>query len=187
LIALSATLVVLVVAIVIVVTARNRTSTTNGQGGPETTTPAQSSSSAASVVDSCVVGSWRVTSHEERVPIDNVGNVTFTGGDGAKIRLAADGTGVTDYGNGTEFEGTANGRTITLILSGDVTYRYHTANGTVSFRALTSRAHGVVKVDGVEVGREDFDATDDPAKYTCTASRLTQATNLYETVMTRES
>lgn len=179
LVALSATLAILVVAIVVVVLVRSASDPSDPVAGPS------SEASTDPGVDSCVVGRWRVTSHEERVAIDSVGNVTFTGGDGTEIRLNADGTGVTDYGEGTEFEGTVSGRTVTLVLSGTVSFRFQTANGTVSFSDTTSEAEGVVKVDGDEIGREPFEASDDPAKYTCSDTELTESTNLYEIVMAR--
>jgi hypothetical protein len=176
-----------VVAIVIVVLVRSSGDPAAGPGPASGSPRASAGTSAVPAVDACVVGRWKVTSHQETVGIPNVGTVTFTGGQDAVLLLKADGTGTTDYGSGTTFTGKANGRTITLIISGTVTYRFHTANGTVSFSDVQSAAEGVVKLDGSEIGREKFQASDDPAKYTCNSTRLTESTNLYETVMARES
>lgn len=172
LVALSAFLGVLVVAIVVVAIVKT------GDGTP--TGP------RASGIDECVVGTWRVTSAEELVDIEGYGVVTFTGS-GATLRLAPDGTGVTDYGSGTEFEGSANGSTVRLTLSGTVTFRYQTANEIMSFAEVVAKGTAVVSLDGTELDRVPLDGSDEPAKYTCSAERLSEtSTNLYRVEMVRE-
>lgn len=174
--ALSATLIVLVVAIVIVVTTRSGDG--GGTGSPGGTTLAG--------LDGCVLGNWLVTSHKERVPVQGQGEVPFTG-QGARVRLLADGTGLTDYGRGTDFTGTVNNKQVRLTISGTVGYRFQTANGTVSYSQLEADAQGVVRVDGVEIGRQPFEGSADPAEYTCAGDKLTQSTDKYEVLMERQS
>lgn len=173
LIALSATLVVLVIAIVIVVTTRDDDRPTG--------------TATAGQVDRCVVGHWRVTSHREEVDPDvpGIGKVTFTGS-GAEIRLKDDGTGATDYGAATRFEGTVSGQTIGLAIGGTVTYRFATVDGSFSFRDMHSNATSRAFVDGREYGTEQvFQSDDSDASYECSQDALVEHTDWYESRMTR--
>ncbi|WP_173157781.1 hypothetical protein [Phytohabitans suffuscus] len=192
LVALGVTLLVLVVAIVIVVTA--------GGGGDEPvagpTTSAQTgagptqsaSATPGSDIDQCVIGTWRVTSHRETVLVQGQGNVTFTGGEGATLRLNADGTGETDYGRGTEYRGQLNGETAVLEISGGLTYRYRTVNGRVSVTDTKSTAKAKFIVGGEEYDvPQPFDTEDDSASYTCSTGLLTQNTALLTTEYERVS
>ncbi|HEU4423879.1 MAG TPA: hypothetical protein VFR67_15210 [Pilimelia sp.] len=179
LVALSVTLVILVVAIVIVVLVRNQS--TDPSADPSAS-PDTNSSEEASDVDSCVVGRWRVTSHREDVAIPDVGKVTFTGGEDAEIELNSDGSGSTDYHDGTSFEGEANGRTIRLEISGTIDYEFTARDGTVSYKNVESDATAKIFFDGEQVGSEEpFEGSDDPSKYECSSEELVQKTFLYET------
>ncbi|HYN94822.1 MAG TPA: hypothetical protein VES42_13315, partial [Pilimelia sp.] len=125
-------------------------------------------------------------SHREDVPVAGVGTVTFTGGAGASTVYAADGTGTTSYPPGTAFEGRTGGRTVRLVVAGVVTYGFAARDGTLSFRAVRSRASATVFVDGRRSGSPTpFVAGDDPATYACTGGTLVQRTALYETTLTR--
>lgn len=185
LVALSVTLVVIVVAIVVVVLVRGG-SEPDGPVAGRTTPPVNPTGQAVNPdVDPCVVGRWRVISHREDVPMDDVGEVTFTGGDGTIVDLTAEGEGTNTY-SGTSFEGTANGKSIKLQLDGTVEFGFTARDGTLSFKNL--RANGTAKafVDGEQVGTDDpLTGSDDPAKYTCSGSTLTQSTDLYETQLTK--
>lgn len=174
LVALCVTLVVIVVAIVVVVLVR---------GGDESS-PSAGPSSAA--IDSCVVGAWQVTAHREDVTLDSIGNVTFTGkGTGASVRLAADGSGVTDYGSGSRFEGVAAGQTVRLDVTGKISYRITATGDTVSFLEMTSNATGKIFVNGDPYAEAPFDGSTDPASYTCSGDMMTEQTAHYRTTLTR--
>jgi len=186
LVALSVTLVILVVAIVVVVIVRS--SGTDTPTDPSASPSDTSASQEASDVDPCVVGRWRVTSHREDVAIPDVGKVTFTGGEDAEIELNADGSGSTDYRDGTAFEGTAEGRTIKLEISGTVDYEFTARDGTVSFKNVQSDATAKIFIDGEQYGSEQpFEGSDDPSKYECSGDELVQKTFLYETKFTKVS
>src|SRR5262245_28604916 len=77
LVALSATLFVLVVAIVVVAAVKAADSSGGGGSGGGGRTPVDQTR-PVSLVDECVVGTWRVTSHEETVSVPSVGDVVFT-------------------------------------------------------------------------------------------------------------
>jgi hypothetical protein len=170
LVVLSVVLVALIVAIVVVAVVRS-----GDQATPN-----------ASPVDPCVVGTWRVTTHREDVPVPGLGNVTFTGaGTGATVRLTADGTGVTDYGTGTRFDGVADGRTIRLDVSGRVTYRYSAVDGRIVLRDPVPEATGALFLDGVRATEVPFTASTDPADYQCSGDQLVVTADRYATTHTR--
>jgi hypothetical protein len=180
LVALSATLVVLVVAIVTVVAINAGKDEPVGPGGTPT---------AGALVDSCVVGTWRVVSHEEDVAFDD-GKVRFTG-NGTEIRLKDDGTGVTDYKGGTTFTGTTKNRSdgstvsIKLVFSGKIAFDYRAKDGTLSFS--NPRPDGTVKtiVNGTELTSEPLSGSEDPARYTCSGDKLVESTAQYRVEMRR--
>jgi hypothetical protein len=186
LVALSVTLVVLVVAIVIVVLVRGGSKETpTGGPGPG---PVDTSAATSSDVDSCVVGQWKVTSHKEAVSIPEVGEVQFTGGDGGEIELRADGTGHNDYGDGTSYEGTADGATFRLEIRGTVDYEFSARDGTLSIRNIESDATAQWYYNGKENGSErPFEGSTDPANYECSGDSLVEKTNEYEATYTRIS
>lgn len=192
LIALASTLVVLVVAIVIVAAVRGGDE--EPVAGPTTSAPTSAGPTAsqgaapAGDIDHCVIGTWRVTSHREDVPLDGVGKVTFIGGEDATLRLNADGTGETDYGSGTEFQGSTGGRTYKLEVSGRLTFDYTARSGTAKFTDVDSNASGKLFIDGEQYGGSiPFNAEADSSRYTCSTGLLTQKTFLYTTEYERVS
>jgi hypothetical protein len=172
LIALSATLVVLVVAIVVVVAARSRDRDVAADG---------------TLVDRCVVGTWQVRRYTEEVPVNGVGNVTFSG-QGARVRLRADGTGINNYGDGTTFTATIGGVAYTLVVKGSVTFGFRAQDGTVSFTDVS--AAGTETLTRADTGRQvtrQLTGSSDPARYTCAGDWLTEFTSLYRAEMSRVS
>jgi hypothetical protein len=179
LIVLSAVLVLLVGAIVAVAVARSGGGRTTG--GPGSPTPA-----ASNLVDPCIVGTWRVISHEERVDLPPVGEVEFTGKEpGARVTLRPDGTGATDFGAGTEFEASKDGRTFALTFAGSVNYDFRTSDGQVTFTNI--RPNGTVKlvVDGKEATSAPLTGNLDSVRYTCAGDTLRELTSKYETQLRR--
>jgi hypothetical protein len=172
LITLSITLVILVVAIVIVVIVK----------GDETGTP----SASMTQIDQCVVGDWRVTDHREDVSMSGIGPVTFTG-KGAKVHLGADGSGITDYGDRTRFEGTVGSQQVRLEVSGTLRYHFTAVNGTVSFTDMTSQATVQTYLDDVlSRTAAPFNGSTDPATYTCHGDTLVESKTAYRTELTRK-
>lgn len=184
LIALSALLVVLVVAIGVVGAVKLRGDpggTPNGSRS-NSPTPGDSSGDSSGDIDECVIRTWRVTSHEEKVSIESVGQVTFTGS-GAIVTLEENGSGEINYGDGTRYTGQANGSTITLTLSGQVHFQYAASDGTVSFHDVSADGNAIVAVDGTEVGRTELEGSEDPATYECSSTKLVETTQLYRVEM----
>ena len=165
------TLVVLVAAIIVVLDRRDKAT-----GG-----------AMRYVVDRCVVGTWTVTKYTEQVPIAGVGDVTFTG-KGAEVRLRGNGTGTTDYRNGTTYTATISGVNYRLVVTGTVTFTFRTGAGTVTFTD--------VKANGKEtITREDTGASEtadlvgnlSPASFTCGGNSMVESTNRYRSEMARLS
>lgn len=128
--------------------------------------------------DACLVGTWRVESYSEDVPLAGSGTVRFTGS-GARTTLRADGTGETDYGTGTVYRATVNGRRVTLTISGNVRYRYRTRGGTLLVSDVVPAARSAVAVDGRAVTATPLHVNADPAGYTCAGTSMTQSTSAY--------
>ncbi|MGN9908025.1 hypothetical protein ACTMTJ_10800 [Phytohabitans sp. LJ34] len=188
--ALGSVLVALVVAIVIVVAARGGGDDpiAGPTGDPTTGGPVESTSAApGSDLDECVIGTWRVTSHKETVAVQG-DSVTFTGGEGATLRLNRDGTGETDYGSSTEYSGELNGSTVRLEISGRLTYNFTTRAGRVNVTDVESNVSGKVTLGGEEYDVPNvLDTKDDSSSYTCSTDRLTQNTGLLTTEYERVS
>jgi hypothetical protein len=170
----TATLVLLVAAIIVVLARRGEPA--GGRTGGQ-----------AALVDQCVVGTWTVTRYIEQVPVEGVGDVTFTGR-GAEVRLRADGTGVTDYRDGTAFTATISGVNYRLVVTGRTTFGYGATAGAVTFTDV--KATGKETITRLDTGAtETTDLAGDlsPATYTCTGDSLVETTSRYRSEMSRVS
>lgn len=188
LIALSSVLVILVAAIVVVAVVRaSGRNATPGGNATGRSTGAPTATKAASLVDECVVGTWRMSHYEESVPVAGFGTVKFTG-EGAEVRLKDDGTGVTDYKDGTTFNATVGGVVYKLVVTGTVSFGYRTNNGAVSFTGVTaSGKETLTRTDTGQQVSQDLTGNSDPASYTCSGDSLTEFTNQYRAEMRRVS
>lgn len=136
---------------------------------------------------SCPVGRWSVTEYTEKVAVKDVGDVTFVG-KGAEVRLRSDGTGVTDYKDGTVFTATINGIAYRLVVTGQVTYSYHHDAGKVTFSDVKAQAkETLTRADNGESVSDDLPGQLGPARYTCSGNAMTEYTDEYTAVMTRLS
>jgi hypothetical protein len=183
LIALSVVLVIAVAGIVAVVLIRSgNTTPSSPTAGPEASSEAPSAEASA-LVDACVVGTWKVTSHTEELALDT-GKLKFTGS-GATVKLNEDGTGVTDYGKGTKFTADMSGVPVTLVVSGTITYDFRTNNNTVSFSNVQADGTLTVNAPGLSTSAP-LTGDDKPAKYTCSDNKLTQETELANIEMSKQ-
>lgn len=177
LLALSATLIVLVVAIVIVAVVKSKGDKGGNAAGGTTPT--------AALVDSCVVGDWNETSHQEQTPIDGfIGKVTF-GGSGARLHLEDDGTGSYEY-NGATYTGTGQRAAdnqnyeIKLKITGNITFDYRTNNNTFSFSNMKATGSVVGFINGQQIpGSQPLEADRNPASYTCNGDSMKHTNSVY--------
>jgi hypothetical protein len=173
LIALSVTLVLLVVAIVVVVIFRDRTP------------------SETSLVDTCVVGQWAVTTMTMDIVTDSFGTVHFTNvGSAGKVTYSADGKGIRDYGDGTEFVADVTGgggtRKMNLKISGTARYDVRTANSAITTSNVQSTGTMVLTVTATGASSsQDLVVDADTAKYSCEKNSLTIYTEMYRAESSR--
>jgi len=178
LIALSATLIVVTVAIVVV--ALNRGGGSAAAGNLTSTSPVQSA------VDPCVVGDWTVVEHTEHVPVDGVGTVTITGGDGETVHIGPDGRVTQDYGGGTVLIGTHEGRTLRATLRGVVEFTIRTTGTAVEFDEVDPGTATVTITGTVAVNTTmPVQPSNDPARYVCSADSSTIENSRYRIRMRR--
>ncbi|WFE22834.1 hypothetical protein O7621_05715 [Solwaraspora sp. WMMD937] len=197
LVALGATFVVLVAAIGVVIAVRG-----TGDGNRVTADPSVSPTPSASatssalptpreasppLVDPCVVGTWQVDSYEEDIALEEpFGKTRFSGvGPGARVELREDGSGTTDYGDSTTFEGFVAGTVVTLTISGQVTYRFRALDGTVSFSDVDADGTVTLSAPGVGSESQTLVVEFDPASYQCDGDTMTQRTTLYTAEMSK--
>ncbi len=173
LVALSSTLVVLVVAIVVVAIVRKK----GGSTDSTTTNPG--------LVDSCVVGSWKITSYDATA-VGNNGETVKYAGSGGTVRLRADGTGDEDL-SGSIITTSISGHGYQFSGSGTITFDYRTANGSMAFSNVVSNATRTWKVDGVTTTTEAVAASEDPANYSCSGDSFKQFTSSYTVGLSRTS
>jgi hypothetical protein len=168
LIVLSVVAVILVIGIVSVVVIRaGQDDDPGGNGGTGT---------AAGGIDKCVLGTWRVTSAKEKVDMD--GTLTEFKASGGSYELKEDGTGTANYGQGVTYTGTYLNQTVTITFVGKSTFSYKTNDGSFTFSNPKSEGTATVKVNGSTTTSIPLDLDTKPAKYTCSANKLTQSTDL---------
>ncbi|MDG4822151.1 hypothetical protein O7635_09825 [Asanoa sp. WMMD1127] len=102
----------------------------------------------------CAVGEWDVVSYREAVPVPTFAEaVSFTGGSGTVLRLAADGTGETDYGTKATFAGRApDGRLVRLEVAGPVRFRYELGTDSISVTPAGNAATSQLFIDDTAYG-----------------------------------
>jgi hypothetical protein len=185
LIALSAVLLVITASIVFITVLRSGSGRQQVTPGTSATGQPGSSPSASSLIDSCVVGAWTETSHQEDVAVEGVGTVRFTG-KGAVQRFGPDGVAVLDYGSGVKLIGSSGSTTWEYTYTGTVNFHYQTSNGNILYSdtsangRTTLRVNGKVQSDGpIEAGSLD------PERYTCSGDSLREFTGHYSIELSR--
>lgn len=131
---------------------------------------------AASGVDPCVVGTWHVVAHTETLSDPDVGEGEVSLSEDSPIpvvTLEADGTGATDYGQGTRFEGTVAGFDVEIIASGTVTFGYTTRDGEVLLDDVESDAMVEFRYLGLTF-TEPLEPDEEPARYECDGDTMVQ-------------
>jgi hypothetical protein len=120
--------------------------------------------------DSCLIGTWRETSHDTDTTID-----------GVKVRLHSWGTiqhfkvnGTLDinFGRGINARAKVNNRTYEVISSGMLTYNWQTTSGQILYSNAKARGTTVWRQSGRETGRAPLSGSLDPERYTCSGDSL---------------
>ena len=120
--------------------------------------------------DSCLIGTWRETSHDSDTTID-----------GVKVRLhswgttqhfKANGTLDINFGRGINARGKVNNRTYEVISSGMLTYNWQTSGGQILYSNAKARGTTIWRQSGRETGRAPLSGSLDPERYTCRGDSL---------------
>jgi hypothetical protein len=185
LIAGSAVLVVLVAAIVVLAIVRSGNKhEANGPTPPPTNGPSAGPSAA---IDTCLVGTWQATSEKQTQDIPDIGPVQMTG-HGQVSHIHPDGTEEDDYSQATPYTGSYSGHSLTMTVTGTVSGKITTSNGTLSFHNITASGSITWKVDGTQVGSAiPLEMSSDPVQYTCTGKTATEHTEHYDVTLTKLS
>ncbi|MFC0527032.1 hypothetical protein [Phytohabitans kaempferiae] len=122
--------------------------------------------------DSCVIGTWRETSHDSDTTIDGVRMRLHSWG--ATQHFKADGTLTINYGSGVNARAKVNNRTYEVISSGMLTYNWQTSRGQILYSNAKSQGTVVWRQSGKETSRTPLSGSIDPERYTCTGDSLRQ-------------
>ncbi len=185
LVASVAVLVLLIGAIVVLAIVRSggKPNPPSGNGSPSISVSAGPSSS----VDTCLIGTWTVSSNRQQVDIPSVGPVTFLG-KGEVVHIHPDGEVDTDYAQATQYTASYNGHVIGATLTGTDRSTISTANGTITI--LDDKPNGSVAftLDGAPLGSAAATEPDtDPAQYTCLNNTANLHTSRFDETLTKTS
>ncbi|HEU5333878.1 MAG TPA: protein kinase [Actinocrinis sp.] len=178
--AVSAVAIIAVLAVLAIVILRS-TGSSNSINTLGSTSPTPSSGASqgggqsggaapTSAIDPCLVGTWTGVHEEVTNTIDN-NPVKFTGV-GPNETFNADGTGSTDYGAETDYNGTAEGETWLEKVSGGATGHYETRNGTLLTSTIQAHGTWTLLENGVFNNSGELSMDDSPAQYTCSGDTL---------------
>lgn len=126
----------------------------------------------------CLVGRWRIVYQTQGSAL-GLGDASLDlVGEGPLFEFRADGSGHAEYGDPTRYETTSLGETVTVKVTGELTFRYHTAGDTFRLSEVESDATAEFPV----IGTLPFDLDQDPVTYTCDGDTATfrNPDNAYE-------
>lgn len=172
----AAVLVVVVLAVVALVARDGRDrgahAVSPSASAPGSAAPASASASPSpsSVIDACLVGTWRET--------ENLVDFTFNGtqvqmrSSGAISRYWPDGRAVDDYGGANVSTGAIGGRHYEVVVSGTITSRLSTGNGQMFARDIVATGTIIGRVNGRESWRDPLQAAAGATSYQCRGDTL---------------
>ena len=181
LIAGSAVVVLLVGAIVVVAIVRS------GRHEPTPVSAGSSGVPASAAIDTCLVGTWKITSEHMQLDLPQIGPVTLIG-QGLVSHVHPDGSVDDDYAQATPYTGSVSGHTLSLTATGTAHSRITTADGTMSFHDVTANGTFSYAVDGVP-GASTFplSLSTDPVQYTCLNGNASEHTDRYDATWSKVS
>jgi hypothetical protein len=176
LIASSCLLVVLVVAIVVIAMVKTGRRTAGPLAGP----------SASTLIDPCLVGSWRTSNEQQQLDVNGVGPVNVTGS-GVVLHIGPDGSDLVDYASAAPYLGTANGHRLQITIAGAIRGTISTSEGTITFKGMSATGTVTATVDGTVVTTIGLTPDTDPVSYTCSGDTATEHGAQYTVELTRTS
>jgi hypothetical protein len=145
-------------------------STSSASASPSESPSPSPSTSEDPLHDSCVIGTWRETSHDTDVTVDGVRVRLHSRG--TVQHFKADGTLAITHGRGVNAVGKANNRTYERVTSGTMSYNWQTSRGQILYSNATARGTVIWRQSGRETGREPLTGSIDPERYTCQGDSL---------------
>jgi hypothetical protein len=117
----------------------------------------------------CVVGRWRIVEQRQ----ETASGILTLAGDGPTVEYRADGTGVTDFGDGVTYAledtllgGLGSGDT---VVSGTVSHDYVTEDGTMRYLNIASAAVFTVEL----FGELPYEISDETFGFRCDGDTMT--------------
>jgi len=175
--------VLLIASIIVVLVVKS-----SGKGGvvadPSHTATGTPTPTRSSVIDSCLVGKWKVTSEQLTVDFGSTyGEVDLTLAGSYTVTFGADGTAVEDYGTKTEFDGRAGGHTFGWQQDGTLSYDLRTAANRMTFTGSVPNGNYAAYVDSsrIDSGTNTFSYKN--MTYSCSGNSLSrEAANSSRTI-----
>jgi hypothetical protein len=124
----------------------------------------------ASTLDSCLFGAWTGTAMTYPLHEGSL-NVTFTGS-GPRMIFRSDGISVIEFGPAATLSANIDGRTFTVVYTGNAQGRYTTRNGTLLGSHVSARGSYAVYDNGSFSNGGPLTWDTSATRYTCTARTL---------------
>jgi hypothetical protein len=120
-----------------------------------------------------------VSSAREKVELD--GELIEFSASGGTTEFRGDGTGTMDYGSGVVYRATVDGESVTITLTGTVSFSYKTVDKAITYSNVSENGEAILKVNGTTTTSQPLDVDPTPNGYTCSGSGLTLTTDLTTT------
>jgi serine/threonine protein kinase len=123
--------------------------------------------------DQCLLGTWTMTSSRKVWQIAGL-QVEMTSESGSIRYFRPDGTALLDFADGQHETGTAYGIQYEMVLTGTISFDYHTSgDDTIETSNQRAVAEQVLLAGGAEVARERVTVITEPFDYECGDNSLT--------------
>jgi hypothetical protein len=121
--------------------------------------------------DSCLIGTWRETSHDSDTTIGGVRMRLHSWG--AIQHFKENGTLTVTYGDrGINARAKVNNRTYEVISTGRLNYNWQTIDGQILYSNAKASGTVIWRQSGKETGRTPLSGSLDPERYTCSGNSL---------------
>ncbi|WP_426507722.1 hypothetical protein ACPPVO_55655 [Dactylosporangium sp. McL0621] len=174
-------LAVVAVGIVVVIAIRRQADDKKpaDNAAPAASTATSAAATQAGPIDMCLVGNWKQSEYKSTFDFTDLapdgkslGKVKVTGS-GVQQEITAEGDSVSDYSSVTYTGRSSDGRTVTLLFSGQYRQTLKTSNHQILFSAKAGTMTMTVMVDNKQVLKNNPTGTSNPQPYTCGDNRWT--------------
>ncbi|MFG1606581.1 protein kinase [Actinoplanes sp. NPDC049265] len=135
--------------------------------------PAKPSAPANPLLDSCLVGSWRMISMQVKNEPMNGVEAVFTSTGGATTKIWPDGRAIDSHAGLKPLTATVKGRKWEETIRGTIKYHVETRGSTVYFSEYAGQLTFVMRREGKRQFGGDLGNGDNKGPYTCSETRMT--------------